>query len=99
MSQTSQFYAYNHDEINISHTRFTQEDIPRGLQLENQHQNHPYYYYPITSPHPHPSTPKHPHHNMQPHPYPSITPHNHQMTDCLRPPRPSLRLHTYVRLK
>ena len=45
------------------------------MQGENQHQNHPYYYYPSILPHPHLSMPQNPHENTTPHPYPSIPTH------------------------
>ena len=38
-SQTRYFPAYKHGGLNISHPRFPQEDIPRGVPGENIHQN------------------------------------------------------------
>ena len=52
----------------------TQESIPSGVQGENPNPNHPYYYYPGMTPHPHLSIPKLPHHNIPLHPHPSMPP-------------------------
>ena len=52
--QTRHFFSYNHGGLNIAHPIFSQEYIPRGVQGENQHKNHPYYSYPIMTPHSHP---------------------------------------------
>ena len=68
-SQTSQFSSYNHGKLKLSDPRFPREAIPRHLQGENTHQNHPYYYYQNISPHPHPRIPQHDHYNIPPHPY------------------------------
>ena len=68
-SQASQFYSYDHGGQYISYPRFSQESIPRGVEGKNPHQNHPYYYYPRISPHPHPSIPQNPHHKIRPNPY------------------------------
>ena len=57
-SQASQFYSYDHGGQYISYPRFSQEYIPRIVEGKNPYQNHPYYSYPIISPHPHPSMPK-----------------------------------------
>ena len=74
-SHTIQFSAYNYGAINISHPRFPQEAISRGVYVKNLHQNHPYYYYPSIPINPHPSMIPHSHHNIPPHIYPSIPPH------------------------
>ena len=70
------FFAYNHRGINFSHPRFPQEAITKGVQGENIHQNHPYYYYPIMPTHLNPRMPQNPHHKIPPHLYPSIPPHH-----------------------
>ena len=69
MSHAIQFYSYNHGELNFSHPRFSHEDIKRGLQVENKHQNDPYYLYPIITSHL-----QHNHHNMPPYRYPIMQP-------------------------
>ena len=74
-SHTSQFYAYNHGGVNISHPRCPQEDIPGGVHGENIHQNQPYYSYTSMPTYLHPIMPQHTHHNMPPHIYSSIPPH------------------------
>ena len=74
-SHTRQSSAFNHGEINILHTRFPQEAIPRVMHGEKIHQNHSYYSYPSMTTHPHKIMPLHPPHNMPPHLYPIIPPH------------------------
>ena len=87
------FYANNHGGLNISHLRFTQTYIPRGVHGENLHKNHPYYSYPSIPTHPHTSMPPHTNHHMPPHIYPSITPHQF----CLCPYCTSTTIYvTYV---
>ena len=73
-SHTRKYSSYNHGELNIGHPRFPQEAVPRGLQGENWHQNHPYYSYPSISLYPNPSMPQHIYHNIPPHTYTSIPP-------------------------
>ena len=59
MSHISQFSPYYYGGLNISHPRFLQEAIPRGVHGKKFHQNHPYSCYP--------SMPTHPHQSMSPH--------------------------------
>ena len=67
------FSAYNHGGLKFSHRKLPKEAITRGVNRENLHQNHIYFYYPSMPTDPHQSMPPHLHHNMPHHLFPSIS--------------------------